>query len=82
MVFLQIIPKVIFCFSYSPVDEDIAGRHISTQWLYTLMSKIWRAWLPKESLKTVEKEGYYAFNVNEKLKVIGLNNNVCYIYNW
>lgn len=46
------------------------------------MSKVWAPWLPKKALDTVRKEGYYAFHVNTKLKVVGLNNNVCYNYNW
>ncbi|CAG9854387.1 unnamed protein product [Phyllotreta striolata] len=67
---------------FSPPLEDIANKGLSTNWLYELMAKLWRPWLPEKALETVRYQGYYAHSVNSRLKVIGLNNNVCYNFNW
>ncbi|CAH1175864.1 unnamed protein product [Phaedon cochleariae] len=67
--------------AFAPPDAPV-NESLSTQWLYTLMSKAWRPWLPPDALKTVKRQGYYAHSVNKKLKIIGLNNNVCYNLNW
>ncbi|CAH1999492.1 unnamed protein product [Acanthoscelides obtectus] len=70
---------------YPPTDIDLTHSHkhfISQQWLYTLASKIWRPWLPQSALKTVRRQGYYSYTYNNRLKIIALNNNVCYYLNW
>ncbi|CAG9841107.1 unnamed protein product [Diabrotica balteata] len=67
---------------YAPDKEDIIAKGLSTNWLYDLMAKLWSTWLPESALKTVRRQGYYAYSVNAKLKIIGLNNNVCYNFNW
>lgn len=53
-----------------------------TQWLYDLMAKEWAKWLPKEALKTVRLGGYYTVLVKPGFRIIALNNNECYIYNY
>ncbi|CAH1126971.1 unnamed protein product [Ceutorhynchus assimilis] len=60
----------------------ISGETFSQNWLYKLNANLWSSWLPQEALSTVKKQGYYAILVNSKLRVIVLNNNICYIYNW
>uniref|UniRef100_A0A6P7FLT4 Sphingomyelin phosphodiesterase 1-like n=1 Tax=Diabrotica virgifera virgifera TaxID=50390 RepID=A0A6P7FLT4_DIAVI len=67
---------------YAPDKEEIVAKGLSTNWLYDLMAKLWSPWLPESALKTVRRQGYYAYSVNDKLKIIGLNNNVCYNFNW
>ncbi|KAJ8941450.1 hypothetical protein NQ318_016890 [Aromia moschata] len=67
---------------FAPDDQYIQEAKFSNQWLYTLLSKVWRAWLPNESLRTVEKQGYYSYSVSKRFRVISLNSNVCYIFNW
>ncbi|KAJ8971577.1 hypothetical protein NQ314_000634 [Rhamnusium bicolor] len=67
---------------YAPNHQGIEEAGLSTQWLYTLLSKLWKPWLPNESLKTVKKQGYYSYSVNPKLKIISLNNNICSNFNW
>ncbi|VEN41642.1 unnamed protein product [Callosobruchus maculatus] len=65
------------------VDLQFGPKHyLSQQWLYTLASKLWRPWLPPSALKTVRKQGYYSYTYNSQLKIIALNNNVCYFLNW
>uniref|UniRef100_A0A6P7FSC4 Sphingomyelin phosphodiesterase 1-like n=1 Tax=Diabrotica virgifera virgifera TaxID=50390 RepID=A0A6P7FSC4_DIAVI len=67
---------------YAPDKEDIVAKGLSTNWLYDLMAKLWSPWLPESALKTVRRQGYYAYSVSDKLKIIGLNNNLCFSFNW
>ncbi|CAH1111058.1 unnamed protein product [Psylliodes chrysocephalus] len=67
---------------FSPPFPDIIKKGLSTDWLYELMGKVWRPWLSPQALETVKYQGYYAQTVSPRLKVIGLNNNVCYNFNW
>ncbi|XP_059484531.1 sphingomyelin phosphodiesterase-like [Neocloeon triangulifer] len=54
---------------------------ISTGWLYSIAEYIWSAWIPN-ARETILKGGFYSYQVNPGLKVIGLNNIFCYNYNW
>ncbi|XP_018573184.1 sphingomyelin phosphodiesterase 1-like [Anoplophora glabripennis] len=67
---------------FPPSEDGIEKAGLSAQWLYTLLSKLWSSWLSKESLKTVEKQGYYSYVVNKKFRIIALNNNICCNLNW
>ncbi|XP_066138359.1 sphingomyelin phosphodiesterase 1-like isoform X2 [Euwallacea fornicatus] len=60
---------------------SIKEERFSQNWLYELNSKLLTQWIPPESLTTVRSQGYFAILANYKLRVIVLNNNVCYIYN-
>ncbi|KAB0799305.1 hypothetical protein PPYR_07185 [Photinus pyralis] len=64
-------------FSSDGID---AKSNLSTQWVYDLVGKSWDTWLPEESLQTVFKGGYYAL-IKPGLRLIALNNNVCFTYN-
>ncbi|XP_023015457.2 sphingomyelin phosphodiesterase 1 isoform X1 [Leptinotarsa decemlineata] len=67
---------------FAPPNPEIEEAGLSSQWMYTLFSKVWKPWLAAEALRTVKSQGYYALEVNSKLKIIALNNNLCYNYNW
>ncbi|KAI0225511.1 hypothetical protein L0F63_000370 [Massospora cicadina] len=51
-------------------------------YLYHFLTEEWKKWLPPSALATVNKGGYYSVNHNQKLKVIALNSNLCYVYNF
>lgn len=63
---------------------DIAGRpDISSRWLYDFIADQWEQWLPEASQRTtILAGGYYTALVRPGLRVISLNNNHCYTYNW
>ncbi|CAG9841105.1 unnamed protein product [Diabrotica balteata] len=67
---------------YAPHKEDILAKGLSTSWLYDLMAKLWSPWLPENALNTVRLQGYYAYSVSDRFKIIVLNNNVCFSFNW
>lgn len=52
------------------------------QWLYDHVATLWADRLPPDALKTVVKGGFYTVLVRQKLRLIGLNNNVCLTSNW
>lgn len=54
----------------------------STQWLYTFMANQWSRWLPESALATVRQGGYYTIAVRPGLRIIAMNNNDCYTFNW
>jgi sphingomyelin phosphodiesterase len=49
--------------------------------LYNFIASEWINWLPGNSLSTFKKSGYYSIQHNDNLKIIVLNNNLCYSYN-
>ncbi|CAB3361410.1 Hypothetical predicted protein [Cloeon dipterum] len=62
-------------------EEMNVPPEISSDWLYELAVAQWEAWLPGQSANIL-KGGYYAYEVNPGLKVIGLNTMFCYPYNF
>lgn len=59
---------------FAPVYID--APTFSTQWLYDHVAELWR----EES--TVRDGGYYTKLIKPGLRVIALNNNLCFIYNF
>ncbi|KAF2893414.1 hypothetical protein ILUMI_12758 [Ignelater luminosus] len=65
-------------FSTEGVDEP----QLSTQWLYDLAAEEWKTWLPIETRETILKGGFYTTLIKPGFRIISLNSNVCYTYNW
>lgn len=57
-------------------------ERFSTQWLYTFLANEWAKWLPESALTTVRAGGYYTILVKPGFRIITINNNDCYTYNW
>ncbi|XP_054725493.1 sphingomyelin phosphodiesterase 1 [Anastrepha obliqua] len=55
---------------------------INVKWLYEHLWSLWSTWLPAEAENTVLKGGYYTASPKSGFRVISLNNNDCYLYNW
>jgi len=54
--------------------------NMTANWLYELASYFWEGWIPGQS-ENILKAGFYSYEVNPSLKVIGLNTMFCYNYN-
>ncbi|XP_050517642.1 sphingomyelin phosphodiesterase 1-like isoform X1 [Diabrotica virgifera virgifera] len=67
---------------FAPNKPDIYSKGLSTKLLYIHFAAFSQWWLPENTLKTIQSQGYYAHSVSDRLKIIGLNNNVCYKFNW
>ncbi|VEN41644.1 unnamed protein product [Callosobruchus maculatus] len=68
--------------TYPPPSVQEEQPDFSQEWLYDLVADLWKPWLNETSLETVRKQGYYAHTFTSKLKIIALNNNICYRFNW
>ncbi|XP_070163189.1 sphingomyelin phosphodiesterase [Polyergus mexicanus] len=64
--------------------NTIADDEINTQWLYNMMARLWInfGWLPESTRSTILKGGYYTLSPKKGFRIIALNSNVCYSYNW
>lgn len=62
----------------------VTEEEFSTQWLYDLLADVWISDfnLPEETRETIRKGGYYTVVPREGFRVIALNNNDCYTFNW
>ncbi|XP_072757179.1 sphingomyelin phosphodiesterase-like [Anoplolepis gracilipes] len=67
---------------YAPAT--ITDNEISIHWLYNLMTHLWidLGWLPESTRSTILQGGYYTFTPKKGFRIIALNSNVCYNYNW
>uniref|UniRef100_A0A182ITL9 Sphingomyelin phosphodiesterase n=1 Tax=Anopheles atroparvus TaxID=41427 RepID=A0A182ITL9_ANOAO len=61
---------------------DIGRNDFSTNWLYHLSADLWSHWLPRATQQTIRLGGYYTALVRPGFRVIALNNNDCYTFNW
>jgi sphingomyelin phosphodiesterase len=43
---------------------------------------LWSTWLPENTSDTIIQGGYYTTLIRPGLRLIALNNNYCFIYNW
>ncbi|CAH1647174.1 unnamed protein product [Spodoptera littoralis] len=60
----------------------VLGEHINTTWLYDALTKKWDFYLSEDAKETVRARGEYSMLVRPGLRVIAMNNNVAYKYNW
>ncbi|CAK9822057.1 Sphingomyelin phosphodiesterase [Anthophora retusa] len=65
-------------------SPNISQDHLSTSWLYDLMANLWigYGWLPESTRSTILQGGYYTVTPRKGFRIIALNSNVCYSYNW
>ncbi|XP_055629840.1 sphingomyelin phosphodiesterase-like [Toxorhynchites rutilus septentrionalis] len=62
---------------------NIANRSdFSMDWLYHYSADVWGNWLPRSTRNTIEQGGYYTALVRPGFRIVGLNNQDCYTYNW
>ncbi|CAO1438478.1 unnamed protein product [Diamesa hyperborea] len=62
--------------------STIQRTTISTQWLYDYSANAWNSWLPASALQTVRRGGYYTVSPFPGFRVIAINNNDCYTFNF
>nr|AYV99638.1 venom polypeptide [Dolopus genitalis] len=56
---------------------------VSTKWLYNLLEVEWSKWITNSSAKeTIKIGGYYTVLAQEGFRIIALNNNDCYTFNF
>ncbi|KZC03843.1 Sphingomyelin phosphodiesterase [Dufourea novaeangliae] len=67
---------------FSPTNIKL--ENVTTNWLYELAANLWigYGWLPESTRSTILKGGYYTVTPKKGFRIIALNANVCYCYNW
>ncbi|KAK9693930.1 Calcineurin-like phosphoesterase [Popillia japonica] len=65
---------------FSPANYP--DETLSTQWLFDEVAELWGLWLPEDTKVTIRKGGYYTVLVEPGLRIIALNSNAAYVYNW
>jgi sphingomyelin phosphodiesterase len=74
---LRIFDKNKLLIRFAPLYIE-APSGFSTQWLYDHVAALWKA----NDSQTVKDGGYYTKLIRPGLRVIGLNNNLCFVYNF
>ncbi|XP_078034652.1 sphingomyelin phosphodiesterase 1 [Augochlora pura] len=64
--------------------KSVTLDNVTTNWLYKLVADLWigYGWLPESTRSTILQGGYYTVSPTKGFRVIVLNSNVCYCYNW
>lgn len=69
---------------YRFAPSTIGNPAWSTHWLYDLLATTWQnhGWINAAAANTVRAGGYYTQLIRPGFRLVVLNNNDCYIYNW
>lgn len=59
----------------------ITGNDAET-WLYNETAKLWKNWLPADTMKDIKRAGYYTTMIQQGLRLVSLNMNFCNNQNW
>ncbi|CAH0763724.1 unnamed protein product [Diatraea saccharalis] len=62
--------------------SSIAAPKLNTTWLYNSLADKWSPYLTQPAKTSLRKSGDFSLLVKPGLRVISLNNNVAYKYNW
>ncbi|CAG8524108.1 15455_t:CDS:2 [Acaulospora colombiana] len=55
----------------------------SVSWLYDTLATQWNGWLSPNTLRSIEQKGFYSTRLpKDNLRIIGLNTNFWYKFNW
>lgn len=64
---------------YAPHDVPTG---LTSKYLYDFVTKQWDDWLPESVKPTLADGGYYTVKSPLGHRIVGLNNNFCYVHNW
>jgi hypothetical protein len=76
------VVKLFLLLLYRFAPHYITNEKVSTNWLYQISAEMWSVWLPSETKETILKGGFYTVLAQPGFRIIALNNNVCYHFNW
>lgn len=61
---------------------SVVGKQLNTTWLYDALVRKWDFYLDDEAKANLRERGEFSMVIRPGLRVITLNNNVAYKYNW
>jgi sphingomyelin phosphodiesterase len=76
----QVSRSISFTSRFAP--SQIQTHGLTSQWLYDFVADQWSHWLPEATKKTIKVAGYYTVQMQHGLRLVVLNNNDCYTYNF
>lgn len=62
--------------------QNTATSNLSTQWLLDLVETEWSDWIPESARDTISQGGFYTVSPKEGFRLVILNSNIAYIFNW
>lgn len=72
---------IVLHVSSSFAPNAVTDASINSKWLYNFVADEWSNWLPQSALDTLRNGGYYTFIIKPRLRVVALNNNLCFTFN-
>jgi len=61
---------------------EITDEEFSISWLYEEAVRQWAHWLPANASSTIRYGGYYTVLIKPGLRMVSMNMNYCYTFNW
>lgn len=62
--------------------DYVNSTELSSREFYRFIADEWNDWLPSEARDTIEEDGFYTVLAQDGLRIIAINNNDCYTYNF
>ena len=69
-----------YCLRFAP--PEITDEEFSISWLYEEAVRQWAHWLPANASSTIRYGGYYTVLIKPGLRMVSMNMNYCYTFNW
>lgn len=62
--------------------QPYIDNEFDISWLYDEIAALWSTWLPAEVADTIMYSAYYAVDIFPDLRILSVNTNYCYGFNW
>ena len=72
----------IYYFSFPPPEERDIWSRFSVQWLYDTISDQWQRLMDQPLPSSSRYAGCYSILIRPKFRIISINTNYCYKFNW
>lgn len=85
MIFDHYWKLIYFFFAISNnrfAPSSVTADKLNTTWLYEALVDKWGSYLTEEAKSTLRERGEFSMLIRPGLRVITLNTNVAYKYNW
>jgi len=76
------LKAVVIVLFHRFAPPEVTDEQHSTSWLYDEAARQWANWLPAEVSDTIRYGGYYTTIIKPGLRIVSMNMNYCYTFNW
>ncbi|ODM95237.1 Sphingomyelin phosphodiesterase [Orchesella cincta] len=67
--------------TFNPPESNPIPTELRQDWVYETAYEAWKQWIPSEERENFLRAGFYVVEINEKMRAIVVNTNVCYGFN-